>query len=108
MLRDFIATNRTVLLGRCRDMVSSRSDRKATDEELAHGIPMFLDQLIETLVVEEQSGLESTNESGSARGSFPRNSATRRLSTAVIYFMRGLPLSRLSGTTAMSVRRSQT
>jgi len=70
MLRDFIATNRTVLLGRCRDMVSSRSDPKATDEELAHGIPMFLDQLIETLVVEEQSGLESTNESGSARGKF--------------------------------------
>jgi signal transduction histidine kinase len=70
MLRDFISTNRTVLIGRCRDMVSSRSDPKATDEELAHGIPMFLDQLIETLVLEEQSGREDITESGGARGKF--------------------------------------
>jgi signal transduction histidine kinase len=39
-------------------MVGSRSDPKATDEELAHGIPMFLDQLIETLAHEQSSGLE--------------------------------------------------
>jgi signal transduction histidine kinase len=39
-------------------MVGIRSDPKATDEELAHGIPMFLDQLIETLVLEQEPGLE--------------------------------------------------
>jgi len=51
-------------------MVSSRSDPKATDEELAHGIPMFLDQLIETLVLEQQSGLEDTSEAIGSRGKF--------------------------------------
>jgi signal transduction histidine kinase len=58
MLCDFLSTNRTVLIDRCRVMVGNRSDPKATDEELAHGIPMFLDQLIETLVLEQESGLE--------------------------------------------------
>jgi signal transduction histidine kinase len=70
MLRDFLSTNRSALIGRCRDMVSSRSDPKATDEELAHGIPMFLDQLIETLVLEQQSGLEDTSEANDSRGKF--------------------------------------
>jgi signal transduction histidine kinase len=55
MLSDFISTNRAVLIGRCRAMVSSRSDPKATDEELTHGIPMFLDQLIDTLTLEQAS-----------------------------------------------------
>jgi hypothetical protein len=56
MLCDFLSTNRTVLIGRCRAMVGSRSDPKATQEELAHGIPMFLDQLIETLAHEQAPG----------------------------------------------------
>jgi signal transduction histidine kinase len=52
-------------------MVGTRSDPKATDEELAHGIPMFLDQLIETLVLEQESGLEdSTVEDSTGRGQF--------------------------------------
>jgi hypothetical protein len=34
-------------------MVGSRSDPKATEDELAHGIPTFLDQLIETLTLEQ-------------------------------------------------------
>jgi signal transduction histidine kinase len=70
MLRDFLSTNRTLLIGRCRDMVSSRSDPKATDEELAHGVPMFLDQLIETLVLEQQSGPEDTAKDRNALGKF--------------------------------------
>jgi signal transduction histidine kinase len=58
MLCDFLSTNRAALIDRCRVMVAKRSDPKATDEELAHGIPMFLDQLIETLVLEQKSGRE--------------------------------------------------
>ena len=71
MLSDFLSTNRTVLVDRCRAMVGSRSDPKATDEELAHGIPMFLDQLIETLALEQASGLrDNTIEETNGRVKF--------------------------------------
>ena len=35
-------------------MVGSRSDPKATQDELVHGIPTFIDQLIETLTLEQK------------------------------------------------------
>jgi signal transduction histidine kinase len=71
MLCDFLFTNRAILIDRCRDMVGKRSDPKATQEELAHGIPMFLDQLIETLVLEQESGREdNTVEGSNGRGRF--------------------------------------
>jgi hypothetical protein len=53
MLHDFLTSNRTALIDRCRVMVGSRSDPKATKDELAHGIPTFLDQLVETLTLEQ-------------------------------------------------------
>jgi signal transduction histidine kinase len=58
MLSDFLTTNRTVLIDRCRAMVGIRSDPRATEEELAHGIPMFLDQLVETLSLEQAAALQ--------------------------------------------------
>jgi signal transduction histidine kinase len=58
MLCDFLSTNRTILIDRCRAMVASRSYPKVTDKELAHGIPMFLEQLIETLALEQASALQ--------------------------------------------------
>jgi hypothetical protein len=51
MLDEFLRSNRGVLIDRCRLMVGSRSDPKATQDELVHGIPTFLDQLIETLTL---------------------------------------------------------
>ena len=36
-------------------MVASRCDSKAREREVAHGIPMFLNQLIETLRIEQTS-----------------------------------------------------
>jgi hypothetical protein len=53
MLSDFLTSNRTLLIDRCRAMVGSRSDPKDTEPELAHGIPIFLDQLIDALKFEE-------------------------------------------------------
>jgi len=43
------------LIARCRIKVAKRLAPKVTDEELAHGIPAFLDQLIKTLQVEQTS-----------------------------------------------------
>jgi hypothetical protein len=42
-------------------MVGRRSDPKATEDELVHGIPTFLDQLIETLTVEQISETHINN-----------------------------------------------
>jgi hypothetical protein len=55
MLHEFLTSNRTILIDRCRVMVRGRSDPTATEQELVHGIPTFLDQLIETLKIERSS-----------------------------------------------------
>ena len=65
MLHEFLTSNRTVLIDRCRVMVGSRSNPKATEDELVQGIPTFIDQLIETLKVEQSS--ESQNNSLTVR-----------------------------------------
>jgi hypothetical protein len=69
MLHEFLTSNRTTLIDRCRVRVCSRSDPKATEHELVHGIPAFLDQLIETLKVEQSSqALNSSLKVRNARG----------------------------------------
>ena len=55
MLHEFLTANRDDLIERCRIKVAKRLAPKVTDEELAHGIPAFLDQLIKTLQVEQTS-----------------------------------------------------
>jgi signal transduction histidine kinase len=57
VLHDFLKTNRAILIDQCQAMVASRSEPKISDHdhELAHGIPIFLDQLIETLTIEQTS-----------------------------------------------------
>jgi signal transduction histidine kinase len=55
VLHDFLKTNRTVLIDQCRAMVAARSEPKALDHEVDHGIPIFLDQLIKTLTFEQAS-----------------------------------------------------
>jgi signal transduction histidine kinase len=55
VLHEFLKTNRAVLIDHCRALVTSRSGPMVADDELAHGIPIFLDQLIETLTREQTS-----------------------------------------------------
>jgi signal transduction histidine kinase len=55
VLHEFLKKNRTILIDQCRAMVASRSEPKITDHELSHGIPIFIDQLIETLTIEQTS-----------------------------------------------------
>jgi signal transduction histidine kinase len=54
-LHQFLSGNRTKLIERCRAKAILRSAPKATDELLAYGIPLFLDQIIKTLEVEQTS-----------------------------------------------------
>jgi signal transduction histidine kinase len=55
MLHQFLTSNRTELIERCRNKVALRSAPRVTHAELTHGIPLFLDQLIKTLEVEQTS-----------------------------------------------------
>lgn len=49
MLYEFLSTNRAAILARARAKVAARPAPRATEEELANGIPLFLDQLITTM-----------------------------------------------------------
>lgn len=70
VLHDFLTTHRAVLIDRCRLMVANRSHTKPPAEEIAHGIPMFIDQLIATLRIEQTSRpLDSRVVSGMAGAS---------------------------------------
>jgi len=48
-LYDFIDVNRDELIGRCRAKVAKRSSPLATEAEIDHGVPLFLNQLLEEL-----------------------------------------------------------
>src|SRR5689334_23846154 len=69
VLHDFLTANRADLTDRCRLKVAQRRAPKATAIELEHGIPLFLDQLIKTLRVEQSAEpMRSRNVSGPSGG----------------------------------------
>ena len=49
MLHEFLTANRAAIIARCRAKIASRPAPRPTDLELEYGVPMFLDQLTETL-----------------------------------------------------------
>jgi signal transduction histidine kinase len=49
LLHEFISAHRLEIIGRCRARIASRPAPRATDEELEYGVPLFLDQLADTL-----------------------------------------------------------
>src|SRR6185503_16029237 len=65
MLHEFLTANRQALIARCREKVAKRTAPRPSDAELLHGIPLFLQQLIKTLQLEQTSTpLESRKVSG--------------------------------------------
>jgi signal transduction histidine kinase len=56
MLHDFLDANRTALVERCRARAARRLAPRPVPDGLAHGVPVFLGQLIETLRVEHRPG----------------------------------------------------
>lgn len=53
MMYNFLQNNRAALIERCKIKVAARPQRAATKQQLENGIPMFLEQLIKTLEVEQ-------------------------------------------------------
>jgi len=69
MLHEFLTTNRDQLIERCRLKAARRSTRPASELELSFGIPLFLNQIIKTLQVEQTAEpLQSRKVSGTAGG----------------------------------------
>jgi len=67
MLHEFLSTNRATIVARARAKVAARPAPRATEEELAHGIPLFLDQLIRTLQLSHPSS-KAIRESATEHG----------------------------------------
>jgi hypothetical protein len=73
MLYEFLNLNQVELIKRCRTKVSQRASPPASALELQHGVPLFLDQLVEALKC-EQTQLARLREgrSGSSAASIER------------------------------------
>jgi signal transduction histidine kinase len=68
-LHQFLSDHRSNLIERCRATAVRRSPPKPSDEPLAYGVPLFLDQIIKTLAVEQGSQpLQSRRVSGNSGG----------------------------------------
>ncbi|MFM0672532.1 sensor histidine kinase [Paraburkholderia sediminicola] len=69
MMHVFLANNRDALIERCRAKVAQRPAREATAQQLQNGVPLFLDQLIRTLRMEQTSApMNSRKISGPSGG----------------------------------------
>jgi signal transduction histidine kinase len=58
MLHEFVTQHREEIISRCRDKVVRRSMPPPTDAEINHGVPAFLDQLVDVLRLGELSSPE--------------------------------------------------
>jgi hypothetical protein len=58
MLHEFITANRQEIINRCRAKVAKRLDPPPTRAEIEHGVPVFLDQLVDLMRRGGQSSAE--------------------------------------------------
>jgi hypothetical protein len=54
MLHQFLSSNRTELITRCRNKAAKRFAPSETPAHLDHGVPLFLQQVVETLRLEQR------------------------------------------------------
>ena len=68
-LHKFIAANREEIILRCREKVRTRASAPATAAEIDHGVPLFLDQLVDEL----RNGPSKTREISKVGGQHGRD-----------------------------------
>jgi signal transduction histidine kinase len=61
MLHEFLTLHREQILARTRAKVATRMAPRPTQEELEHGVPLFLDQLADTLRFEQVTSTRATS-----------------------------------------------
>src|SRR6202044_1864242 len=57
MLHEFLTSNRQLLISRCREKVAKRFEPTETPGTIDHGVPLFLQQLVETLRIEQSTDI---------------------------------------------------
>jgi hypothetical protein len=61
MLHEFLTSNRQLLIDRCREKVAKRFEPVETQATIDHGVPLFLQQLVETLREEQGTHIRSAD-----------------------------------------------
>jgi hypothetical protein len=61
MLHDFVTQHRDEIIRRCKARVAMRSVPPSIEAEIQHGVPLFLDQVVDALHLGRSSGLEIGN-----------------------------------------------
>jgi hypothetical protein len=61
MLHEFLTTNRQLLISRCRENAARRFEPSEAKATIDHGVPLFLQQLVETLREEQNSDVRDGN-----------------------------------------------
>jgi hypothetical protein len=64
MLHEFLTSNRQILISRCRAKVAARFEPTGNPAALDHGVPLFLQQLVETLRHEQTTTVRANGDSG--------------------------------------------
>ena len=64
MLHEFITLNRDEIIRRCRAKVATRSIPTPSEAEINHGVPLFLDQLVDALRSGGKTSLAIDNSAG--------------------------------------------
>lgn len=83
MLHEFLIQNREELISRCRSKATKRDSPAVTALELEHGVPLFLEQLVEALRCEETKPLSQRN--GAVRSSIKTAAAAENSRTAALH-----------------------
>ena len=68
MLHEFITLNRAEIIDRCRAKVAARLSPTPTESEINHGVPLFLDQVIQALQHHHQTSECEIGKSASLHG----------------------------------------
>jgi hypothetical protein len=61
MLHEFLTAHRQILIDRCRENVAKRFQSTESAGTIDHGVPLFLQQLVETLRQEERTDVRQTS-----------------------------------------------
>jgi hypothetical protein len=57
MLHEFLSANRQLLIARCKEKVAKRFEPAESAAAIDHGVPLFLQQLVDTLRAEQETHL---------------------------------------------------